>query len=341
MTQISASEPPPATAPALLGRGRRALRAIAIGSCLPYLTLKVAWIGGSRIGIPEGSSLLDHRATMAVANSVTVVMDAAVIVLALLLTRPWGRRVPAWLLMVPMWVAGGLLAPIVAGFPLTLLVKVSGGDVGTGQEAFLDEWVFAVVYTGFIVQALTLGALFMLYARDRWGHVWQAWPDGPGRTAPRTLAVAAAVVALFPAAMHVAWACGATAGLPEGRIADRTGDFHVLEALYFVFLAAAVTGGWLLAFRRGRTLPVKAPLALAWIGSGVMACWGGWLSVASLTGVDDISERPTALLNLTYAGQMIVGMLVVTVGVHFFAERSGAARRSGSRQRSRAAQRPA
>ncbi|NGO42729.1 hypothetical protein [Streptomyces ureilyticus] len=329
MTQTSASVRSGAPAWVPLSRTRRALRAIAIASCLPYLSLKVAWIAGSRAGIPEGSSLLEHRGTMAVANSVTVVMDGAVIVLALLLTRPWGRRVPAWLLVGPTWVASGLLAPIVAGFPLQLLVTAFGGsgDVRTEREPFLDAWVFGVVYTGFIVQGLALGALFVLYARDRWGHVWRTWPDGPGRRAPRVLAVASAVVALFPAGMHLAWTCGATAGLSEGRISDRTGDFHLLEALYFGFLAAAVTGAWLLAFRRGRVLSVKVPLALAWIGSGAMACWGVWLSLVSLTGVDDITEQPTVLMNLTYAGQMVVGMLVVSVGVHFLAGRSGAARR--------------
>lgn len=332
MTRTSASVQSPAAAQLPLSRARRALRVIAIASCLPYLSLKVAWIAGSRVGIPEGSSLLEHRATMAVANSVTVVMDGAVIVLALLLTRSWGRRVPAWLLVGPTWVAGGLLAPSVAGFPLQLLVTAfgggGGGDVRTEQEPFLDAWIFGVVYTGFIVQGLALGALFVLYARDRWGYVWQSWPDGPGRRASRALAVASAVVALFPAGMHLAWVCGATARLGEGRIADRTGDFHLLEALHFGFLAAAVTGAWLLPFRRGRVLPAKVPLALAWIGSGAMACWGVWLSLVSLAGVDDISEQPTVLMHLTYAGQMVVGMLVVTVGVHFLAERSGTARRS-------------
>lgn len=147
-----------------LGRSRRALRAVAVVSCVPYLSLKAAWIAGSRIGIPDGSSLLEHRATMAVANSVTVLMDAAVIVLALVLTRPWGLRAPAWLLGLPAWVATGLLAPIMAGFPLQVLVDVLGGSTSTAAaegEPFLDAWVFGVVYTGFIVQGLTLGALFV------------------------------------------------------------------------------------------------------------------------------------------------------------------------------------
>jgi len=347
MTQILASVS--GTAPqgsAGSSRLRRMLRAVAIVSCVPYVSLKVAWIAGSHVGIPEGSGLLEHRTGMAIANSLSVLMDSAVIVIALLLTRPWGLRVPAWLLAFPMWVATGLLAPIMTGFPLQILVKALGGSGGkaseSGREPFLDEWVFGVVYTGFIVQGLTLGTLFVLYARDRWGYLWRGrvWelPASrvgaavgvpPGRAQPRAwgkaTAVAAAALALFPLTTHLLWACGSTTGLSAGRVADRTSDFYVLEAMYVVFLLSAVVGAWMLAFRRGRVVPVMVPLALAWLGSGAVACWGGWLSLAGL-GMDDPAKRPTELMNLTYAVHMIVGMLVVTLGAYFFAERTGAAR---------------
>jgi hypothetical protein len=316
-----------------LSRPRRVLRAAAVLSCVPYLGLKAAWIAGSHVGIPEGSGLLDDRVGMAVINGISVLLDSAVIVLALVLTRPWGLRVPAWLLAFPVWVAGGLLAPIMAGFPAQLVVRAfgGGGAESPGRDAFLDEWVFAVVYSGFILQGLALGALFVLYARDRWGHLWRGrvWevPVGVVGPAHRALAVAAAVLALPPLALHVLWACGGTAGLSEGRAADRGGDFHVLEAVFVVFLLAAVAGGFLLAFRRGRALPVAVPLGLAWVGSGAVACWGGWLSLASLGGVEDIADRPTPLMNLVYAGQMLVGFLVAAIGVHYFAERSARAAR--------------
>ncbi|WP_151479827.1 hypothetical protein [Streptomyces albicerus] len=327
MTQTLPSAPPPTpAAPIGASRFRRVVRAVAIVSCVPYLSLKVAWLAGSHVGIPEGSSLLDDRAAMAVANAATVLLDSAVIVLALLLTRPWGLRVPAWLLAFPMWVATGLLAPIMTGYPLQLIVKAFGGSVNkaadAGKESFLDEWVFGVVYTGFIVQGLALGTLFVLYARDRWGHLWREWPAGQGRAKQKAAAVAAAVLALFPATLHLLWACGATTGLNDARAEDRPSDFYVLEGMFVVFLAAAVTGAYLLAFRRpGRALPVTVPLALVWIGSGAVACWGGWLSLAGLVGVDDIAERPAALLSLAYAGQMIVGILVAGVGASVLAKR--------------------
>ncbi|MEV8022986.1 hypothetical protein AB0O76_43205 [Streptomyces sp. NPDC086554] len=304
----------------------RTLRAIAILACLPYLTLKIAWIAGSHIGIPEGSSLLQHRTTMIFANSLTVLMDACVILLALLLTRPWGLRTPAWLLAIPMWAATGLLTPIMAGFPLQLLVKALGGSVNEpsaddGSSAFLDAWVFGVVYTGFILQGLTLGALFVRYARDRWGHLWRGRVQDLSRTTPtstRRIAVAAALLAIGPATLHLLWATGATLGLDEASAEQRTTDFYLLEALDIGYLGAAVAGGLLIAFRRMPALPVKVPLALGWLGSGALACWGGWLLFALFIGGDDIAERPTTPMLLTYAVQMIVGLLVVTLGVRFF-----------------------
>ncbi|MCI3929813.1 hypothetical protein [Streptomyces sp. AN091965] len=311
------------------GRTRRVLRAVAVASCLPYLSLKAAWIAGSRIGIPEGSALLDHRGVMIAANTLTVLMDAAVIVLALLLTRPWGRRAPAWLLALPMWAATGLLAPIMAGFPAQLAVRALGGSVNsaedTGREPFLDEWVFGVVYGGFILQGLSLGLLFALYARDRWGHVWRgrvAELAAPGRGA-RRCALAAAVLALYPVTLRLLWASGSTLGLNAARAAERTSDFYVLQALDACYLAAAVAGVWALAFRWRPALPVRVPLALAWLGSGAVACWGAWMFLASLGPAGDVAERPTAAMVLSYAVQMIIGTLVAAVGVRLLTERAG------------------
>ncbi|MFH8977403.1 hypothetical protein [Streptomyces sp. NPDC017890] len=320
----------PAPAPGTT-RARRLLRAVAVLSCLPYLGLKGAWIAGSRAGIPDGSVLLDHRVTMAVANGLTLLLDSCVIVLVLVLTRPWGLRVPAWPLAFPVWAAGGLLAPIMAGFPLQLLTRAFGGDTATasgpGREPFLDAWVFGLVYTGFIVQGLALGTLFVLHARERWGHLWRGrvreLPAGVVGTPYRAVALAGAVLASFPLAVRAYWACGGTAGL---RTADRTSDFQVLEGMHVAFLAAAVTGTLLLAFRRAPALPVTVPLAATWVCSGAAACWGGWVLLATLLPAGDSADSPTLLMTLTYAGQMTVGLLLASVGAHFLARRSATAR---------------
>ncbi|WP_328316836.1 hypothetical protein [Streptomyces sp. NBC_00388] len=323
--------PGPAPAPpAHPSRPRAVLRAAAILSCGPYLALKTVWVAGGRTGIPDGSTLLDHRGAMIAGNSGSVLLDSCVIVLALLLTQPWGRRVPAWLLILPMWVATGLLAPVMTGFPVQLLVHGLAGSTAPAAPGppFLDEWVFDVVYAGFIVQGLALGTLFVLYARDRWGHLWRGRAgELPARTptAPvqRATAVAATVFALLPCVMHTLWACGVRAGLGTARAADRTGDFYALEAVFAVFTAVTAAGVLLLAFRWSGRLPVRVPLALSWTGSSALACWGGWLLLSSLAsgGPAGSGRTPTQLMTLTYSVQMTVGMLVLTAGACFLAER--------------------
>ena len=295
---------------------KKTLSALAIVSTLPYISLKAAWVAGSRVGIPEGSVLLDRPGLMAVVNGVTILMDAAVVVLALLLTQPWGLRVRSWLLGVPVWGATGLLAPIVVGFPAQLVTAaVAGTEEHTaGGRPFLDEWVFAVVYGGFILQAFALGTLFVLYARERWSHVWQGRvgdlaPELTGR-ATRVTAVVASALTLVPAALHVLWASGSARGLSPDRSADRTSDFYVLEALRVGFVAAAVAGVLMLVFRFGRSRQVRTPLALAWVGASGLGCWGGWLLLATLMPEDDPAKAPTALMSTAYAGEMITGILL-------------------------------
>ncbi|MEU2668201.1 hypothetical protein ABZ622_04915 [Streptomyces sp. NPDC007164] len=308
---------------------RIALRTLTIVSTLPYIALKAAWVSGSHVGIPDDSPLLDDRTTMIVTNAITILLDSAVVLLALLLTQAWGRRVPARLLVLPMWVASGLLLPIMTGYPLQLAVGLAdGADTGAGsnEPSFLDGWVFGVVYGGFILQGLALGTLFALYAQDRWGRLWKGklrdLRPGPTGPALRTTAVLASLLAIAPAVTHLLWATGSAAGLSEGRAADRNNVFYVMESLNAFFAVAAAAGVLLLAFRRRSALPLAVPLALAWGGSGASACWGGWLSLAALTGAGNISEQPTPAMMLIYGVQMLLGALVVTLGGYFFAERA-------------------
>jgi hypothetical protein len=306
-----------------------ALRAVAIVACLPYLGLKIAWISGSRVGIPEGSALLDHRLVMAVANSVTVLMDASVVVLALLLTRPWGQRVPTWLLAVPMWAATGLLAPIMVGFPVQLLGTAIGGNEApaAAEEPFLHDWVFSVVYGGFILQGLALGTLFVLYAGKRWGHLWRGrvWelPTGATGTFMRVTAVAGSLLALFPAVMHALWAAGGTTALPADRVLQRTTSFYLLEGVRVGFTVLAVAGVLLLAFRLRPALSVRGPLAAAWVGASALGAWAGWMILGALMPESDEGKQTPALLMLTYAGEMISGLLL-TCAVASLLRRRGA-----------------
>ncbi|MCX5202009.1 hypothetical protein OG897_11170 [Streptomyces sp. NBC_00237] len=295
---------------------RRVLRVLSAVACLPYLAIKITWIAGGRLGIPDGSALLDNRALMIIANSATVLMDAGVIVLAMLLTQAWGRRVPAALLALPMWAASGLLAPIMTGFPLQLVFGESGGVEAEGHPPFLDPWVFTVVYGGFLLQGIALGGLFVPYAKERWGHLWQ----GPVARAPRpgaalrTLGITGAVLALACAVPHF---MTAFTGNGAGVVEPVTVNARLVSGSHGAFALAACAGLLMLALRIGGRTPLKAALAMAWTGSGALGCWGAWMLVTgNLLGNREPAPLPDLL---TYAVQVIIGLLALVGGTLLFA----------------------
>ena len=310
--------------------GARVLRNVAFAACVPYLALKIAWASGSRLGIPAGSSLLDNHKAMIAGSLESTLLDSLVVVLALLLTRPWGRRAPVWLLIFPVWGATGLLSPILVAYPLQLVARLFGGTgtqaSGPAARPFLREWVFTIVYTGFIVQGLTLGALFALYAQGRWGHLWRGPISGLAaqrqtRGVQRTMALLASAVMLVPLTAHLLWSTGSTSGLAATQIAERKSDFYALEAAYALFAVMTVTGLLLVVFPPARTLPLRLPLLLAFVGSAALACWGGYMMITALVNHDP-SRRISELMNVTYTTQLVAGMLVFTMGAYFFAERA-------------------
>ncbi|CAM5486781.1 Histidine kinase OS=Streptomyces rutgersensis OX=53451 GN=F0345_05360 PE=4 SV=1 [Streptomyces diastaticus subsp. diastaticus] len=292
--------------PAVPGRTDRAAAWLAVLACLPYLTLKTAWVAGSPVGIPPGSPLLDHSLVLRLANAGTVVMDGAVIVLVLLLVRPWGLRAPWWLLLVPAWIATGLLLPIVLGYPAQLLAGLLGASGGEA-EPFLANWVFAVVYGGFIVQALALGTLFARYVARRWPDVVRARLGGlrPGgsQRAPQWLAAGTLALTPLPLALQLAWAAGASAGLDApGSVNSR-----VVAATHACALLLAVAGTLSLTWRRPPRLPLGVPLAATWLGSGATLCWALWMLLPMVSGA--AADETSPLLLLVHLVRTLVGAL--------------------------------
>ncbi|MGI5351558.1 hypothetical protein ACQEU8_25770 [Streptomyces sp. CA-250714] len=298
-------------------RARTVLATVTVAACLPYLTLKAGWLSGGQAGIPQGSPLLDGGATMWILNALTVAMDGTVILLVLALTRPWGRRLPGAVLAVPLWIACGLFGPIVVAFPVQTLYGVLGGGTGGGMDSgadeLLDSWVWTLVYTGFTVQALALGALFVLYVRDRWGTLLRS-PLHPGAAEHNSAhpwhryGLAAAVLVALP-----------SVGGQAVQLADDSADSRIVDAtflLYVILTVAAVarllrTGG---ARDRG-TARLWPTLAVAWTGSGVLACWGGWLLLGALSGGGrTLGQEVSAGTLLAYSCQALAGLLLAALG---------------------------
>ena len=168
---------------------RRPVQNAALGAALlatvPYLILKLMWLGGSTVGMTDGRHIDEmHSTRFDVGNTVTVVLMLVAAGLVVALTRSWADRVPARLVFVLGAGATGLLAPILLGLPLGLVAQaLAQGDVRPAGDAGLEPWVFGVVYTGFGMLALAMGVLLLGHVARRWGHLVAEPPERPSRRA--------------------------------------------------------------------------------------------------------------------------------------------------------------
>lgn len=279
-------------------RTRWVISLLAIAGTLPYITLKLMWLSGSRIGLNDPS--FGDDAVMRAANALTMAMDVVAIALALAFVMPWGQRLPAKLVLFPMWVGTGLLAPILVIVPLQLLVGSPAPSESTDLPPIAD-WVYMVVYAGFMWQGVFLLSGFALYVRERWGRRL-AWTT---RGFPRT-----------PYDGHVL-AAAALAGLGGlGLVSHVVGAFRPQAvnvvgdgALVVVGIAGlALLAGWV-----GRSVPRWVGVLGWWLGSGAMAAWGLYLFVVMLVPNDlasgsDIGWTDPAAELVRVAGGVAVGL---------------------------------
>ncbi|MGA9227394.1 MAG: hypothetical protein WB217_13705, partial [Mesobacillus sp.] len=73
----------------------------------PYLLIKIVWSFGLFLPTEQMG-----EASWRIINAVTAVLAAIGILLAMAFCRPWGERLPAWLVALPIWVGTGLLVPM-------------------------------------------------------------------------------------------------------------------------------------------------------------------------------------------------------------------------------------
>lgn len=298
--------------------GRVTAAIVAIAAMLPYLTLKILWMAGNPLGL-DPAFVADP--TVVALNAMTFGMDAVGLVLALAFTMRWGMRLPAWLVLLPLWVGTGLLSVIVATMPLSVLVEGADMLPDTGP---IQPWVFMVVYSGFVAQGVGLMISFALYARDRWAHVLTASvADRPATaTLPFQVVVArgALLVTLLIGGTRLAWALGVDAGLP-GAMADA---YRLSSAFQdgLKGLLAIGAGAALLAMVTGASrAPFWKPLVVAWLGAGAMFGWGLYAMIVTVTGAPLGGDSP-GLLGLVQLFEALTGLVMGMCGAFLLAERS-------------------
>lgn len=306
----------------------RALRTIAgyaaVASALPYFALKMVWLGGGTLGVADVAMMRDP--SMVALNVITAGMDLTGIGLALAFTHQW-VRIPAWLLLPPMWVATGLLARFIIAVPIAVIggwllpaavPRISGGPV--------EPWVYAVVYTEFAGLGVGLIVAFFFYARVRWAAILEAHAVSQQTTRELHVALAntATLMASFLGVLFIAWALGATLGLDAAAAARRTIVGSLINGIDGVLMIGGAVGIQLMVRGVRAGSPYWVPVSLTWIGAGSMFGWGLWQTAivlgqtALVRGADKM-----VLANLFGLARLIAGLVLGLLMLFVLAERRG------------------
>jgi hypothetical protein len=301
----------------------------AIVFMLPYLALKVAWLAGNPIGFVDPSFV--SKPGMIAANALSFGMDLVAVGLALTLTHRWGLRVPAWLVLFPMWVATGFLAPAVLVMPITMIQGALASHPAPRTDAMLQPWVGRVVGASFAGQGAALIVAFVLYVRTRWTDLLQsttrAEVRGPTHSVQVLLANVAALMAVAAGGLHLVWAFGGTVGLGPRALSEPTAQLHLLNGIWGL-LSIAGAAGLLTMVHQWGWAPFKLLLALTWTGAGSLFAWGLWTMILVLPGIKfgRLGEEGMALFNCLSFVKFTTGMLIGLATVVLLAERRAAIR---------------
>lgn len=171
-----------------------------------------------------------------------------------------------------MYVGSGLLGGILLLLPIRGILAVSGtGPARPPASDAAQPWVYTVVYGAFAVLGVCLGLLFALHAWERWVRpIWRMrladLPSAPARARRVGLAHGVFMVGI----------CLTTAALASTSTGLGVGGHDVLAVLAALLCLGGLT---LLARRRPGPWPAWIPMALAWVGSAIVASWGLFFTV--------------------------------------------------------------
>jgi len=301
----------------------------AIVFMLPYLALKIVWLSGNPIGFNDES--LVGKPGMIAANAMSFGMDFVAVGLALTFTHRWGLRVPAWLVLFPMWVATGFLAPAVVIAPIAIITQALASSPSPSTDAMLQPWVGRVVGVSFAGQGAALIVAFVLYVRTRWADLLQSTPSavvrGPTHPVQVILANVAALMAVAAGGLHLVWAFGGTVGLGPRALSEPTAQSYLLNGIWGAMSIIGAAGILTMVHQWGRA-PFKLLLAFTWIGAGSLFAWGLWTLILVLPGITlgDRAAGGMALNNCLSFVKFTAGMLIGLVTVVLLAERQAAIR---------------
>ncbi|PGU01302.1 hypothetical protein [Bacillus cereus] len=276
----------------------------------PYLLIKIVWTFGFFLPTEQMGD-----ANWRIINAVTAVLAAIGILLAMAFCRPWGERLPAWLVALPIWVGTGLLVPIL------LIAPVLGpAAMIRDQEAgAADFWVYEQIFV--MISLFGIGIFLPLALA---GYAMALWPEAlsgttdykelPGNTLQLQIILARIVAAgcILLGVIKVFWAVGGSFGIDPATMGGR----YLLSLNTGVWSFAGAWGILVISSRRGsrRFLP---PMAATWISSGALFSNNLYSTLSSVRlDAPPSPEYPLAWLLTTQAGivlGVIMGMIILLV----------------------------
>ncbi|MEO3766977.1 hypothetical protein [Streptomyces sp. B5E4] len=240
----------------------------------PYALIKVSWVVGALLGVaPVGGGF--DLAGWLLLNTVTIGMAGIGIALGLALVRPWGMRIPAWLVAFCAWVGSGFLVSILPYAVVSTLWDAARGDSAPGgspdgDDPVMPGWEAALIQFSFVSMGVGLALALPAYLRRRWPEAF----TGRAGDRPRTVASWAAGVAAAVGLVWLYWAAGGTAGVAHS--AERSADGRLLTVLGAFWALAGAGAVRALVRTRPAPVPHRLLLAAGWLGSGSLFAWSGW-----------------------------------------------------------------
>ncbi|MBE1491304.1 hypothetical protein [Plantactinospora soyae] len=309
-----------------VGRTRQVAGWTAVAASGIYVALKVLWICGSGIGIDDLGDI--SRTRWVLDNALTGTLGVIGMIVGLATVRPWGTRLPVWLLGVPMWVGAGLLAPFVVVLPASGIFFALGWWAPTSPAAdstqpLLQPWIFLIVYGSFLVLGVALAIALALYARDRFAVLVRGTVAegevGATHGVQVPLAWLAGVLAAGLVILRLYWALGGTAGLV---VEPRAGWLRFGDTVTAFQVALAAAGLLGMVHRwpaRGRFV---VPLVAVWLGGGGMV-GAGFLAMPTILSGDRWAPQGQTFAVHAYGtfGTVLLGSLVSVLTVVILAER--------------------
>ncbi|MGY1847413.1 hypothetical protein [Blastococcus sp. SYSU DS1021] len=282
-------------------RAQRIALCLVVAAVAPYTALKILWLTGSTVGVESSAGAAElHSTRVVVGNVVTILLELMAVGLAIALVRPWGRRVPGWIVVALAGGATGLLAPILVGLPLGGALQLVGtGELHTDGMDHLSPWVFALTYGGFGLLAIGIAVLAWCYTLGRWGRVLSYPPPRP-----RGWAIAVGALSMVPFGMAMTcWGLfGPGASGPRGM--DALSQRTVLAVTGLLALV-----GWVVPLVRRGALRPRTAWVLTWVGCTTAALQGPTQVLLAHQGDPGPAMILMALVTLT--GSVAYGLAVV------------------------------